>query len=106
MAMIFRHWRGVARVTEADNYVRHLQREIFPKLSRISGFVSASILRRQIPTGVEFVIVTTWRSMDAIRQFSGEAGDAAVVPPVVQAMMVDYDRTVAHYEVVDTHRAP
>jgi hypothetical protein len=26
----------------------------------------------------------------------------AVVPPVVQAMMVDYDRTVAHYEVVET----
>jgi hypothetical protein len=44
--------------------------------------------------------------MEAVRQFSGDAGDAAVVPPVVQAMMVDYDRTVAHYEVVDPHRAP
>ena len=41
--MISRVWRGVARSTEADNYVRHLQREIFPQFSRISGFVSASI---------------------------------------------------------------
>ena len=103
--MISRHWRGVARASEAEHYVRHLQREIFPKFTRISGFVSASILRRPIAAGVEFVIVTTWQSMDAVRQFSGDAGDAAVVPPVVQAMMVEYDRTVAHYEVVDTHRA-
>ena len=104
--MISRHWRGVAKSTEADHYIRHLQREIFPKLARISGFLSASILRRPVAAGVEFVIVTTWQSMEAVRQFSGDAGDAAVVPPVVQAMMVDYDRTVAHYEVVDTHRAP
>jgi heme-degrading monooxygenase HmoA len=103
MAMISRHWRGVARTADADHYVQHLRRETFPQVSRISGFVAASILRRPIATGVEFVVVTTWRSMDAIRQFSGDAGDAAVVPPVVQAMMVDYDRTVAHYEVVDTY---
>jgi heme-degrading monooxygenase HmoA len=103
--MISRVWRAVARTTEADPYVRHLKREIFPKFSRISGFVSASVLRRPVAAGVEFVVVTTWQSMDAVRQFSGDAGDAAVVPDVVQRMMVDYDRTVAHYEVVETHPA-
>jgi hypothetical protein len=44
--------------------------------------------------------------MDAIRQFAGNAADVAVVPPAVQAMMVEYDTTVAHYEIVDTYRAP
>jgi hypothetical protein len=29
-----------------------------------------------------------------------------VVPPAVQAMMVEYDTTVSHYEIVDTYRAP
>jgi heme-degrading monooxygenase HmoA len=101
--MISRHWRGVARTAEADHYIQHLERETFPELSRISGFVAASILRRPVATGVEFVVVTTWRSMDAIRQFSGDAEDAAVVPPVVRAMMLDYDRTVAHHEVVGTY---
>jgi hypothetical protein len=57
--MISRHWRGVAKSTEADHYIRHLQREIFPRLARISGFLSASILRRPVVAGVEFVIVTT-----------------------------------------------
>jgi heme-degrading monooxygenase HmoA len=102
--MISRHWRGVARASEADNYVRHLQHDTFPHVSRISGFVSASILRRSTEAGVEFVIVTTWQSMDAIRQFSGEAAEVAVVPPAVQAMMLEYDTTVAHYQVVETYR--
>jgi hypothetical protein len=42
--------------------------------------------------------------MDAVRQFAGDAADVAVVPPVVQAMMVEYDTTVAHYQIVETFR--
>jgi hypothetical protein len=39
--------------------------------------------------------------MDAIRQFAGESTNVAVVPTAVQAMMVEYDKKVEHYEVVD-----
>jgi hypothetical protein len=38
--------------------------------------------------------------MAAIRQFAGADPEAAVVPPSVTAMMVDYDRRVTHYEVI------
>ena len=102
--MISRNWRGLVRSEEADNYIRHLQQEVFPRLARIDGFVSASILRRETARGVEFLIVTTWESMDAIRQFAGEPVHVAVVPPAAQAMMVEYDREVAHYEIADTYR--
>src|SRR5262245_2550287 len=98
--MISRNWRGVARAEEADNYIRHLQDDTFPQLSRIPGFMSASILHRIIAEGIEFVIVTTWQSMDPIRQFAGDPVDVAVVPPAVQAMMVEYDTKVTHYEIV------
>src|SRR5262245_41134140 len=80
--------RGVATPAAADRYARQLQHDTFPQPSRIPGFVSASILRRPIAAGVEFAVVTTGRSMDAIRQFAGSAADVAVVPPAVQAMMV------------------
>jgi heme-degrading monooxygenase HmoA len=100
--MIARHWRGVTRAAEADNYVRHLEDNIFPQFTRMAGFVSATILRRQVPAGIEFCVVTIWQSMEAIQQFSGETSDVAVVPQVVQAMMVAFDKTVAHYEVVET----
>jgi heme-degrading monooxygenase HmoA len=99
--MISRQWRGVAKSSDADRYVSHLRTETFPQLSRIEGFVGASILRRTVVDGVEFRIVTTWNSMEAIKRFAGEKPEIAVVPEKVQAMMVSYDRIVAHYEVVE-----
>ena len=50
--MISRHWKGIARPGQAERYVDHLRRDVFPKLAAIPGFVRA-----------------------------------AVVPPIVQAMM-------------------
>jgi heme-degrading monooxygenase HmoA len=64
--MISRHWRGLAKREEADNYIRHLEDETFPQLARLAGFISATVLRRPVPQGTEFLIVTTWESIDAI----------------------------------------
>ncbi len=100
---ISRHWRGVAKPEEADNYIRHLQSDTFPKLSRIEGFIKASILRKPVGEGTEFLIVTTWQSTKAIRKFAGESATTAVVPPLVQAMMVEYDREATHYEIVEEY---
>jgi heme-degrading monooxygenase HmoA len=94
----------MARMEEADAYVRHLQNDTFPALARIPGFVDAAIWRRDVGPGVEFTVVTHWESIDAIRQFAGEPVDAAVVPPEVRAMMLTYDQKVAHYEVADPAR--
>ncbi len=65
--MISRHWRALAHHGEADNYISHLLHETFPKLSGIGGFIQASILRRETPKGTEFLIVTEWQSLDAIK---------------------------------------
>jgi heme-degrading monooxygenase HmoA len=102
--MISRHWRGVVKTEKSDDYISHLQKDTFPQLGNIPGFVSASILRRSTAQGVEFVVVTTWDSMEAIGQFAGELADMAVVPPVAQAMMVEYDKKVVHYEIAYTYQ--
>jgi heme-degrading monooxygenase HmoA len=104
--MISRHWTGLARPDCADEYVAHLHTETFPAIRQIRGFVSASILRRAVVEGVEFLIVTNWQSLDAIRAFAGDHADRAVVPEPVQRMMARYDRTVRHYEVVDGSDSP
>jgi heme-degrading monooxygenase HmoA len=100
--MLVRTWRGVAKREQADAYVRHLQHDTFPSLERIEGFVSATIWRRDVGVGVEFMIVTHWKSIDAIRQFAGEPVDTAVVPPEVRAMMLTCDERVAQYEIAET----
>ena len=99
--MISRHWKGIAKPGEADTYIEHLRTDTFPKLSEIDGFITASILKRAVDQGTEFLIITVWESIESIEKFAGAKADVAVVPDVVQAMMIEYDRTVRHYEVVE-----
>ena len=100
--MITRNWTGVVKPDRAEEYLAHLQNDTLKKLSAIKGFVNASILQRVVIDGIEFLVVTYWETMDAIREFAGEAADIAVVPPIVQEMMVRYDPVVRHYEEVLT----
>jgi heme-degrading monooxygenase HmoA len=100
--MISRHWKGLAKPDQAQNYINHLKTETFPKLSKIDGFVEASILTRAAVSGTEFLIITVWESMEAIERFAGVPADVAVVPESVQAMMIEYDRKVIHYEIEET----
>jgi heme-degrading monooxygenase HmoA len=97
--VISRHWRGLCRRERADDYIEHLRTETFPALGDIPGFVSASILRRIVPAGIEFLVVTQWQSLAAIHAFAGSKAEAAVVPAKVQDMMIEYDREARHYEV-------
>jgi heme-degrading monooxygenase HmoA len=97
--MIERHWKGIARIDQSDNYIKHLITETFPKLSGMKGFVKASILKRQVDEGVEFLIVTAWESIEAVRQFAGDQVDVANVPAEARAMMVKFDAFARHYAV-------
>ena len=99
--MISRQWRGVAKAGFAEAYAEHLRSETFPALRKLPGFTGASILRRDIGEGVEFLVVTQWESIDSIRAFAGSDPDVAVVPDKVRGMMVEYDRTVRHCQVVE-----
>lgn len=96
--MIERHWKGIAKFEEADNYIEHLLKDTFPKIEMINGFIKASILKRPVTNGVEFLVVTVWNSMEAVHQFAGINPENAVVPLKVQKMMITYEQNVIHYE--------
>lgn len=99
--MISRHWRGIAHKTRAEDYIIHLRQETIPALAAISGFKKASILTRDAGGGIEFLIITEWESLEAIKAFAGEEPLKAVVPGKVQVMMMEYDQEVRHYEIVE-----
>ena len=82
--------------------MEHLKLETFPQLADLPGFVRATILRRIVPAGTEFQVVTLWQSLGAIEAFAGRDVGVAVVPQSVQAMMLSYDHSVSHYEVAYT----
>ena len=99
--MISRLWRGLAHPTRAQDYIRHLRAETFPALGKIPGFVDTSILSRPFGAGVEFLILTRWDSIDSIARFAGTDPEAAVIPAKVADMMIEYDRRVRHFQVVE-----
>jgi len=82
-------------------YEEHLRQDTFPQLRKIAGFLGASILKRHLGNGVEFLVVTRWKSLESIARFAGADAEAAVVPANVQSMMIEYDSRVRHYEVVE-----
>lgn len=97
--MISRNWTGVVRSGSENDYIQHLLSETFPKLKGLEGFKHASILRRKVLEGTEFLIITKWESLESITAFSGQEYDNAVVPAVAEAMMVSYDKKVKHFEI-------
>jgi heme-degrading monooxygenase HmoA len=99
--MICRLWRSLVRLEEADRYVDLLNRKTLEQLRELPGFVDASILRREVDRGAEFLIMTRWASLRAIEQFAGADWTIAVVPSELQPLMIDYDRSVRHYEVIE-----
>ena len=99
--MIERTWRGISNVDTANQYIEHLRTDTFPKVRNIRGNIGAKVLRRDLDAQVEFLVVTSWISMDAIKAFAGGDIEVAVVPEKAQAVLSEYDATVKHYELVD-----
>jgi len=98
--MICRYWSGLVRLDCPDVYVEHLRSQTFPSLARMPGFRGASLMKRELPDGVEFVVQTQWDSLDAIEAFAGDDAEVAVVPEEARRLMVEYDARARHYEVV------
>jgi heme-degrading monooxygenase HmoA len=104
--MIIREWRGRASPSKADAYSKHFHNKVVPELRRVAGFAGAQLSRRQLHDNIEFLVLTRWQSMDAIRAFAGTDVEKAVVEPGAVAALVGFDTTVQHYEVVEEVVSP
>jgi heme-degrading monooxygenase HmoA len=78
----------------------HFNADVLPKLYSLGGFRGALVLRREMTDGIEISVLTRWDSMNAIRAFTGEDADVAVVAPSAQPLFVSYDQSVSHNDVV------
>lgn len=99
--MVIREWRGRAGPEKAEDYPTHFRTGVLPELRRISGFRGAYLTRRDLADHVEFLVLTRWESMDAIRAFAGDDAERAVVEPGGIAALLDFDPAVRHYEVLE-----
>ena len=99
--MIIREWRGRTSRKRAEAYTEHFRHVVLPELRGIPGFVAATLSRRDTDGKVEYLVLTRWQSLNAIRAFAGDAPDKAVIEPGAIAVLADYDDFVRHYEVIE-----
>lgn len=99
--MVIREWRGRATPDKEEDYPRHFRSNVVPELRRIQGFRGAHLGRRRTAGQVEFLVLTRWESMHAVRAFAGDDAERAVVEPDAIAALLDFDPEVRHYEVLE-----
>jgi heme-degrading monooxygenase HmoA len=106
MSMIARVWRGWAVGDgNVDAYQRHFTTKVAPHLQHIAGFRGAHLHRRETEGRTEFMAVSLWDSMEAVRGFAGDDPEVAIVEPAARALLCDFEEVVTHYETV-FERAP
>ncbi len=96
--MIARIWHGWTEPKNAAAYHQLLQSKILPGIHRVKGYRGAYLLRREAGTEVEFITITMWENMDAVREFAGAEGTHAVVPAEAQKLLRRYDKASVHYD--------
>jgi heme-degrading monooxygenase HmoA len=97
--MIIHEWRGRAGI-DAEAYPNHFRNNVVAELKRASGFLGAHLSQRRLDDEIEFVVLTRWASMEAIRAFAGADVGKAVVEPGAVAALRSYEDRVQHYEVI------
>ena len=106
--MIARTWRGATRAEHADAYRDYLERTGIREYRATPGNRGVLALRRIVGPHAEFLLVSLWDSMNAVRAFAGDEPDRAVFYPEDAQYLVQRDLHVDHYEVIHgrEHAAP
>ena len=99
--MFIREWRGRAKQADAARYAEYFRQEVSRQLREAPGFQGGYLSRREVGDQVEFLVLTRWKSMEAIREFTGSVAEHAVIDPAAMATLVAYDHSVRHYEILE-----
>ena len=96
--MIGRVWHGWTKPENADAYEKLLKTAGLPTFHRFAGYRHAYVMRMPKEHETEFLVVTFWDSMDAVRSFAGADGKGAVILPGARELLARWDETSLHYD--------
>jgi heme-degrading monooxygenase HmoA len=102
--MIGRLWRGATHRADAAAYRRFLAEDLLPGLLEIDGYRGACVLTRKEGDEVEFVTLTFFESMDAVRAFAGPTPEKPVIEAEAARLLVHIGERVEHLDVAIDQR--
>lgn len=104
--MIARMWRGAVRAEDGDAYAAYMEDTGVKGYAETPGNRGVYMLHRPLDGKVEFVMVTLWDSLDAVKAFAGEDYETAVFYPEDDRFLVERDERSTHFEVAGHVLAP
>jgi hypothetical protein len=96
--VICRLWHGWTAPASADDYERYLRDELYPRLEGADGYRGHHVLRRTDGGEVEFVTLTWFDSLDAVRAFAGDDYETPVITERAAALLARWDDRAVHYD--------
>ncbi len=97
--MIARIWRGTVAHERSDQYLELMRTVAIPDYRAISGNMGAHALRRETPSGAEFVMLTFWESEEAIEAFAGDDISVAKYYDFDAEFLREMVPNVEHFEI-------
>jgi heme-degrading monooxygenase HmoA len=98
--MIARIWKGAVRADDADAYLDYLQETGFKEYRETPGNRGLLALRRIRGDRCEYLLLTLWDSIDAVKAFAGDDIATAVFYPEDDRFLVERDETSSYHDVV------
>jgi heme-degrading monooxygenase HmoA len=98
--LIARTWRGKVRREDADDYARYLRETGVAGYRDTPGNRGVWMLRRDAGDATEYLMLTLWDDLDAVRAFAGEDYATAVFYPEDDRFLIERDLSCEHYESV------
>src|ERR1043165_5767012 len=100
--MISRVWHGFTSRANADAYETLLRSKVLPGIGRVRGYRGAFLLRRDAGDEVEFVTITQFDDLDAVRAFAGDDYTKAVIHHDAARLLERFDERSTNYQTVLT----
>jgi len=97
--VIARIWRGAVQQRDADAYAEYMTATGVAAYASTPGNRAVWMLRRDVDDQTEFVMLTLWDSLDAVKAFAGDDYQSAVFYPEDDRFLVERDLEATHYTV-------
>src|SRR5262245_46365456 len=76
---IGRIWRGRTLASKADEYQKYLDSNGITRVLATPGNLGVTVLRRPDGDKTEFLVLSIWESLDAVKKFAGQDYQKAVI---------------------------
>jgi heme-degrading monooxygenase HmoA len=97
--VIARTWRGWTKPEDADAYLEYVEETGGRAARETPGNQGYYVLRRDDGDRTEFLTMSLWESLDAIRAFAGDDLEVVFYPDGTDRFLVDRETFVTHYEI-------